>query len=328
MKKRKRTSPIVWLRRSVQGFFLLLFFYLFIQATYHPINQTGGRVTLFFELDPLVMIVTWLATYAVPAILLLSLVTLGVSLLFGRWFCGWVCPFGAFHNIFSSLRRAKTKVKLERGGYSRGQRWKYLVLLAFLGSAAVGVNVVGWLDPFSFFFRSLATIVYPAVNAGLQQFFTWAYQTDPGIGSWRLTAVSEPVYGVLRDNFLALEQPHYYWSLLIGILFVGVVALNLYRARFWCRYVCPLGALLGLVGKNPLVRLKKDESVCNDCRLCVADCQGGANPDSDSNWKPSECFFCWNCKSSCPSGAITFTLLEAETETTQSRKSTAPGQAS
>jgi len=93
-----------------------------------------------------------------------------------------------------------------------------------------------------------------------------------------VTAVTEPVYRLLRNYFLAVEQPHYWRTALLGTVFGTIVALNFSRARFWWRYICPLGALLGLIGKNPLLRLKTDPDRCNDCHLCVADCQGGANP--------------------------------------------------
>jgi len=83
------------------------------------------------------------------------------------------------------------------------------------------------------------------------------------------------------------------------------VALNFYRARFWCRYICPLGALLGVVGKNPLVRLKKSGLHCTNCRLCLVDCQGGANSSNVTEWKASECFYCCNSISDCPSQAMT-----------------------
>lgn len=91
-----------------------------------------------------------------------------------------------------------------------------------------------------------------------------------------------------------------------------MTALNFYRARFWCRYVCSLGALLGLVGKNPLVRLRKDEEQCNNCRLCLADRQGGAISQKLPDWKPAECFFCCNCISACPSWSISLTAGLAE----------------
>ena len=123
-----------------------------------------------------------------------------------------------------------------------------------------------------------------------------------------MTAASEPIYGWLRQTVLAVEQPYVSWSLLVGSIFVGVAALNLQRVRFWCRYVCPLGALLGVLGKNPIVRLTKDPARCNNCRLCVADCHGGADPDSMDSWKPAECMFCWNCHSDCPSQGISFQL--------------------
>lgn len=307
MAKKQKTSAVVWLRRVVQTFFLLLFFFVFLQATFHPENQVGPGVTLFFELDPLVMLTAWLGSSVVPKILLLSLVTLGVTLLLGRWFCGWVCPFGVLHNAVASLRRQPVKVRLQRGGFSPYQRWKYYVLIALLVGVLLGVNLVGWLDPFSFFYRSMATAVYPGFNSGTNALFAWIYETDPGFGEIRVTQVSEPVYEYLRSSVLAIElQPQYRWSLLIGLLFATVVVLNLYRARFWCRYICPLGALLGIVGKNPLLKLEKNQAHCNDCRLCVADCPGAANPHSTGGWKPSECFYCWNCKSACPHGALRF----------------------
>jgi polyferredoxin len=303
---KNKTSWILWLRRSIQAVFLVLFFYLFLQAAYHPINKTGGHVTLFFEIDPLVMITVWIAAHAVVAALLLSLVTLAVTVFFGRWFCGWICPLGTLHNLFTSMRGGRLKVELEQGGYTRWQQSKYYVLAFFLGGALAGANLVGWLDPFSFLYRSMATAVFPVINYGIQKLFGWVYQTDPGLGSLRLTAITEPVYEVLRRYFLAVNQPHYFWSLMIGLLFGVALALNFLRARFWCRYACPLGALLGVVGKNPMVRLATDPAACSDCRLCLVDCQGGADPQGKKPWRAAECFYCWNCHSSCPSDAISF----------------------
>ena len=306
----RKTSKIVWLRRCIQTLCLVLFFYLFLQTAYHPINRTGGPVTFFFELDPLVLAATWLAGAAVPPALFLSLGTLGISVLFGRWFCGWICPFGTLHQMMTQLRGGSLASRLKRAAYSPRQRWKYLVLIGLLAGTLTGLNLVGWFDPFSLLYRSMATAVFPALNSSSHALFAWLYESDPGIGSVKITSVSEPVYEVLRKYLLVEEDPQYTWGIFIGILFAGLLALNLWRNRFWCRYVCPLGALLGCAGKNPILRLKKDHEACNDCRICVAACPAGANPDGPSGqsdaWKPAECFFCWNCEAVCPKQALRF----------------------
>ena len=296
---------MVWLRRAIQSSILLLFLYLFLRTAEHGIDQPGAGVKLFFELDPLAALASWLAAHAIPAGMLLALATLAVTVAFGRWFCGWICPFGTVHQFFSSLRS-----RAEGGSHTRWHRAKYYALAAFLGGALVGSNVVGWLDTFSFFFRSLATAVYPAVNYATVGLFTWLYDANPGVGGLRVTAVSEPVYEFLRRHFLALHQPHYFGGVLLGVLFIAVVALNFLRARFWCRHLCPLGALLGLAGKYPAVRLRRNAGACNECGLCAAHCQGGANPGGPNpgEWRPEECFYCFNCQSSCPSGALGFEL--------------------
>jgi polyferredoxin len=310
-RKRKtyKTHWLVWLRRAVQSVFLVFFLWLFLNTTFFPINTTRGPVKFFFQIDPLVALNSWIASHTFVRAMSLSLVTLVATFLFGRWFCGWICPFGTVHNFFTSLRGGRTKQRLEVGGYSPWQRIRYLMLTAFVGAALLGSNVVGWLDPFSFFFRSLATAVYPALNAGTVALFTWIYDANPGIGPARLTSISEPIYAQLRQHLLAVAQPYYTGGVLIGVVFVVVIALNFFRARFWCRYICPLGALLGVVGKNPLVRLHVDTSQCNNCRVCLVNCQGGANPQKAAAWMPSECFFCANCISDCPWNYVSLTTI-------------------
>lgn len=305
---RRKVSWLVWLRRLCQACFMLLFLYLFEQAVYHPINETGRHVKLFFQLDPLILLSSWLSSHQILSGLLLSIATLVVTLVIGRWFCGWICPFGALHTLFSSLRRQTTKEKLTSGGYSKRQKSKYYLLAALLAAALLGVNLAGWFDPFSVFYRSMAVAVYPTASDGVKSLFTWIYQTDPGMGKLKLTAITEPIYEVLRRSVLPTTQPHFFGMFLVAMVFLTVALLNLYRARFWCKYICPLGALLGVVGKNPLIQIKRKEELCNSCRLCVSDCQGGANPDVPNGWKPSECLYCLNCQSTCPHHAISFGL--------------------
>lgn len=304
--RKKHASWIVWLRRAIQTFFLLFFIYLFLETVFDASNDLGKPVDLFFHIDPLVTLGTFLAAHAVPLVQWFALITLIVTVIFGRWFCGWLCPFGVLHNLFSGMRRRKMKDLMQQGAYTSGQKIKYYILIGCLAGALFGVNAVGWMDPFSFFYRSLATSVYPAVNWGLETFFTWIYMADPHIGPLHATSITEPIYERLRDHFLAVKQPTYVWSVLLGVLFVAIVGLNFYKGRFWCRYLCPLGALLGVAGKNPVFRLTKKIEDCHNCRMCLVDCQGGAEPQTLSEWKPSECFYCWNCRDACSTQAISF----------------------
>ena len=304
--KRSRHSPVVWLRRSLQLASLLAFCWLFLETAYHPINRMGSHVALFFQLDPLVLLTVWLGAHTVAAGLWLAMVTVAATLLLGRVFCGWVCPLGTVHTIVSALRGAKLKERRAVGGYSPWQRAKYLVLVAIVGAALCGINAAGWLDPLSLLYRSLATALYPASSSATRTAFTRLYEANPGIGPVRATAVSEPVYQVLRRHVLPLEQPHYAGGLVIGIIFFSLVALDLRRSRFWCRYLCPLGGLLGIVGTNPVLRVVRDRSSCDGCGICRAECHGGADPDGD--WRPSECVYCCNCRARCPRQSIRIRL--------------------
>jgi polyferredoxin len=271
-------------------------------TVYHPGNETYGPIKLFFNFDPLLLLTVWLGGHAVAGALLLSLITIVFTLILGRWVCGWICPFGTVHNMFRGIALAKGEDRIKAGSYSFWQKSKYYILIIVLVCAFFGSNLAGLLDPFSFLYRSLATAVFPLVNAAFNGFFNWMYEVDP----IKLSVVTEPIYGVLRRYFLAFSQPHYFWGMLLGILFGVVIVLNVFRQRFWCRYICPLGALLGILGKNPTVRLKVNPDKCTDCSLCAMDCPTGADPVKEQSWRASECIYCWNCESICPTDAITF----------------------
>jgi MauM/NapG family ferredoxin protein len=90
---------------------------------------------------------------------------------------------------------------------------------------------------------------------------------------------------------------------------MALLALNRWRPRFWCRYLCPLGALLGAVALRPLLRRNVDPKSCNQCDLCGLNCRGAAAMTPGADWLASECFGCLNCTAACRRSSLGFCLV-------------------
>src|ERR1019366_5825501 len=92
----------------------------------------------FLQLDPLVALGTVLTTHSFHPSLVWALVTIVLTILFGRVFCGFVCPFGAIHQFVGWLSRLglRTKDQMAENSYRPAQAIKYYLLLALLAAAA------------------------------------------------------------------------------------------------------------------------------------------------------------------------------------------------
>jgi polyferredoxin len=287
-------------RRAVQAASLLLFLVLLVMTRYGGTDDLAWPVRLYLDIDPLVMVGTLLSAHTVPVAFLSALVVLLLGLVLGRSFCGWLCPLGALNQIAGHLQRRRPGKERAVRRWSGAQRIKFGVLAAVLVASAFGLQWVGVVDPISLTIRSLSLAVGPAIELVARQFFDAAYHTglDP------VRAVSEPVYGVAKDHVLSFEQPSFRQAPLLGALFLAILALNLYRPRFWCRYLCPLGGLLGLPARFGALRLGLAAEACDGCGKCTARCPAGAEPEAaaEGSWRPAECYVCGNCTSTCDKG--------------------------
>jgi polyferredoxin len=305
--RKKRARRIIWVRRGVQTFFLLLFVVLVLTTRTVGEDLHGGGMRYFFYFDPLVTLATFLSAHAVPILTLLAAVTIAVTMVFGRVFCGWVCPLGTMNAAVGGVHdRYYRNVSPPKDQWSPWQRTKYLLLAGLIVMALSGVHWIGVFDPISIAYRGVATVVLPAAQYAVDGLSTAIYQGDPHIGPVHLTSVSEPVYRFFRDRVFLVPRQAFDASLSIALLFGAILLLNIYRRRFWCRYLCPLGALLGVFAWRPLLRLQQDDKACGECGKCAAYCQGAASPDHLGKWLPQECFGCWNCVGTCSYRAIDF----------------------
>jgi polyferredoxin len=90
---------------------------------------------------------------------------------------------------------------------------------------------------------------------------------------------------------------------------VGLGLLSLVYKNFWCRYLCPYGALLGLVSRWSPVKIRRNEEHCTHCRECSRSCPAHLDVEKKEVVSSSECFACMTCVSSCPSrGALDITV--------------------
>lgn len=188
---------------------------------------------------------------------------LGLILLFGallgRVVCGSLCPFGLLQELLYKIPTPKVK-KSKRTRRLSGL--KYIVLVVFV----VVIPIVGAVPGFCKYICPAGTLEggIPLLiqNEELRSYVGWLF-------SWK--------------------------SLVLALCIAGTV----FCYRFFCRFLCPLGAFYSLFNKFAVVRPHVDEHKCNGCGGCTAQCKMDVKCVGDR-----ECISCMDCKQKCPMGAI------------------------
>lgn len=235
-----RAGGMSWtraIRIAYQATFLSLFLWLLAcLATGDPRDLPYSA---FHHADPLSAIGLVLGVGTLPGALAWALVLIALTLVFGRVFCGWICPLGTLQQAVSATRRGRTaRATLTLNRYRRWYALKYYVLAATLLLALGGSLQSGLLDPLSLAARGLASGLWPVLPGG-----------RPVPGGWVAS----------------------------GLLLAVLVASG-FIPRLFCRALCPLGALLGVFARFALFRVSRAEANCTSCRLCGIDCQGADEP--------------------------------------------------
>jgi polyferredoxin len=305
------------LRLCSQILFSGLFLWLLVRTEFHGSLRDSASeirssypVGLFFQLDPLVGLSNALAGHALYRGLFWCLLILIPTMFFGRFFCGWICPMGSIHHFLGRLKSEHKKGKqlIASNRYKRWQTTKYYLLAGALVAAVLGTGIVGWLDPFSFLVRSLGLSVLPSANYALQAVLG-SFEHSRFVFVQTIGGVLHFLLGAVLLNF---KQPYFRQGVWLGIIFLFILILNFRVTRFWCRAICPLGALLGIVSRWSVLGLVKDVGHCNDCNRCLLRCQGGDDPIGGVPWHQAECHMCLNCVDECPSRGLQFKLFPTQ----------------
>ncbi|RLB65873.1 MAG: ferredoxin [Deltaproteobacteria bacterium] len=307
---------LVWARRLCQAAFLALFCFLIFEsgfrgsfaATDEPV-RLALPVEGFLMADPLVALLTLLSTHTIYRGLLWALGVLALTLIFGRVFCGWICPFGTLHHFFawvfpSRYGKGNRRVAQNKTHPVR-QRVKHYILYGLLAAAVAGSTIGGLFDPICFVTRALALVVLPATQYATNAGAELARGTNVGVAQ----RASDGVADFLAATVWQTNQFYFHETWLIAVLFVAALFLNRFIPRFWCRVLCPLGALLGLTSRFALFGIEKTHDNCTDCDRCLRHCQGADSPQGGVKWRQDECHMCLNCEAACPEDVIKFRFL-------------------
>jgi polyferredoxin len=216
--------------------------------------------------------------------------------------CGWICPFGFIQDIITGIKGRV--VSVERRAQNYWVRLKYVLLaLALLvsGTLAIAVYYYGAdgagyksaLGPFS-------DGVFIAITPDGTLFGTIPILL---VDTWKFLSTGQALQ---FSNFTSALGGISALTWINILILIGAVYAAWRVPRFWCRYICPVGATMALFQKNSLLGMHRDPVKCSDCRECQDACPMQV-PILELDWKKfndSECILCMACVDACPSGAL------------------------
>ncbi len=196
-----------------------------------------------------------------PQIILVFMVFL-ITMLWGRFFCGFLCSFGMIQELifFFSKRIILKKVQIPK-------RFDYIM-------------------------KFLKYVILVLITAGV---WLLALPVDSSWNPWG-------VFGMLvSGNFSLVSSsiPTVGFALLLAI-----AAGSLFVERFFCRYLCPLGALLAVVSGKRLYKIRRQSDSCTNCGLCTRSCSMGIEIPENDAVVSRECIQCMQCLAICPKDSL------------------------
>ena len=315
---------LVWLRRASQFIFIALFLWLLAATAFRGTFSARASepvrlpwpVEVFLLADPYVAAMTLLSTHTLYRGLAIAGIVMVLTLVFGRVFCGWICPFGTLHHFFGWIFPSRYLRGNKRVNSNKTHTWqitKYYLLLAFLGAALFGSAIGGLLDPICISVRAIGLGVIPILQyIGIR--------TTDIVATTRVHAIqsaSDSIQEQLARHVWTSNQVYYHQTWLIVFSLIAILFMNRIIPRFWCRALCPLGAFLGIFSRFALFGMKKDHAKCTDCNLCLVHCQAADSPQGGVKHRQEECHVCLNCESACPEDVIKWGFLPNRKSTAQ-----------
>ena len=259
--KKHKISIVQLLRHLVQ-----LIFFIFLPALY--ISTFNGIKQIYVAVINHSFSFNQLAPQLIEAVAIIP-----VTIIMGRFFCGWMCSLGTFGDLIYGISRKvfKGKYKIDEELDEVLKYVKYVVLVLLI--------VVIW---------SLDITTFKSFNP------------------WDVFGMITAIGKVPDFSYLAS-------SLLGGlVLFILIVIGSAFIERFFCRYLCPLGAVFAITSKLRIAKIKKPSQKCGACRICTTNCAMGLSLYKANEVCSGECIQCMRCITACPRKNATLTVSEKD----------------
>lgn len=288
---------------SLQRIFQLIFLFIFCFVLLYPAFPLPIWLPIqsFFYLDPMVLLGTVLSLKLVISGLWLLLLLIFLTFFLGRFFCAYICPLGTTfdftHLLFCSNKKKKS---LNQTLDAKLRKIKYCVLIFLLITSLFELNLIHWGSPLSLAARFYILIIWP-----LSQFLLQS-------GAPFFQVITETVD--LQVPFLDSLSVKYHTLFFLVFFFGLLLLLNGLIPRFWCRYLCPAGAIFGLISSKSVVKKNVTQDCCY-CGLCQINCPMQAISSDPKNTFYQECILCQKCTHICPEKAIEFRLSRPKVHT-------------
>jgi len=193
----------------------------------------------------------------------------------GRFVCGWLCPFGLAQDLLYKIPFIK------KFGRIRGEKF---------------------LKPIKYVMLALFVVILPMflvdiVGQGSPWFCEWICPAGTLMAGWPLVAANASLQAIV--GWL------YAWK---NAILIATIVLSVLIYRPFCRYLCPLGAIYGMIQPISLYRFSVDQAACTNC----GECQKACKLDIDVHMTPNspECIRCGDCIRACPKGAVHVEFLK------------------